>query len=49
MGSWKGPESKGDWFEGVVKSIDDDNETAHVVYDDGDYDENLKWSDIRLL
>jgi len=49
MGAWKGPDNKGEWYEGVVKSINDDKETAHVHYDDGDSDEDLKWSDIRFL
>ena len=49
MGCWKGPSCKGDWYEGVVHSIDDNAQTAHVVYKDGDFDKTLKWSDMRLL
>ena len=48
-GAWKGPACKGDWYDGVVMSINDEARTAHVLYNDGDRDKNLKWSNIRLL
>ena len=47
-GKWKGPECKGDWFEGVIVSIDEINKTVHIQYDDGDEDEDLAWSNLYL-
>ena len=48
-GMWKGPECRGDWYDGVVKKINTKKQTAHVVYDDGDEDTALEWSDMRIL
>ena len=47
-GQWNGPTNKGEWYTGVVKSIDLDNETVHIVYKDGDQDENLSWAQMRI-
>ena len=49
MGCWQGPSCTGDWYEGVVVSIDDEKQTAHVVYNDGDFDKDLKWTNMTLL
>ena len=51
MGMWKGPDCKGDWYEGVVKSVNKRKKTAYVVYDDGDgdCDRALKWVNMRVI
>ena len=49
MGMWTGPECTGDWYEGVVKSINKRKKTAHVVYDDGDSDKVLEWTNMRVI
>lgn len=49
MGMWKGPECTGDWYEGVVKSINKRKKTAHIVFDDGDCDNALEWTNLRVL
>ena len=38
----------GDWYNGVIEKIDEVNETAHVVFDDGDFDEALSWKCIAI-
>ena len=48
-GQWKGPEFKGDWYEGTIVSIDAKNQTVHVRYNDGDSDRKLKWSNMRVI
>ena len=48
-GRWKGPSCEGEWYDGVVKSIDMQNQTVHVVYVDGDEDTDLKWCNMRVL
>lgn len=49
-GQWnQDDEHKGEWYDGIVKSINKANETVHVVYDDGDEDDELKWTDLRIL
>ena len=49
-GKWNqdGP-NKGDWYDGVVKSINVTEKTLHVVFNDGDEDNELSWSDVRIL
>ena len=49
MGCWKGPSCKGDWYEGVIHTINEEKQTVHIIYNDGDFDKNLKWSDMTLL
>ena len=47
---WQGDDpDKGRWYNGKVVSVDHDAETAHVKFDDGDEDDSLSWSDIRIL
>ena len=38
----------GDWYNGVIKKIDMEHETAHVVFDDGDTDPSLPWKCIAI-
>ena len=49
MGKWCGNQFKGDWYEGVVKSINTVKKTVHVVYTDGDHDKELEWSNLRII
>ena len=47
---WQGDDpDKGRWYNGKVVAVDHDAETAHVKFDDGDEDDSLSWSDIRIL
>ena len=39
----------GSWFEGVVVSVDYEEETVHIKYDDGDSDTAVKWIHTRIL
>ena len=49
-GKWnQDDEHNGEWYDGVVKSIDRKNETVHVLFDDGDEDDELKWTDLRII
>ena len=49
-GQWSGDdEFKGEWYEGVIKSIDEVNEKIHIKYDDGDEDYELSWSKVMIL
>ena len=43
-----GPE-KGQWFDGTIVSVNNDAETAHVKFDDGDEDDSLAWRHISCL
>ena len=47
---WQGDDpDKGRWYNGEIVSVNDDAETAHVKFDDGDEDDSLSWNDIRIL
>lgn len=49
-GQWnQDDEHKGEWYDGIVKSIDTKKRTVHVVFDDGDEDEGLQWDKVRIL
>jgi len=49
MGQWKGPEYKGEWYEGVIQTVHSRKRTASVLYDDGCVDPNLKWTQMRII
>ena len=49
MGQWKGPEYKDEWYEGVIQSVHSRKRTASVLYDDGCVDDNLKWTQMRII
>ena len=51
LGFWPDDDDndKGSWFEGVVKGIDYEERTVHVLYDDGDRDDALPWAKCRIL
>ena len=40
-------EHQGEWYNATIRSVDDDSKTAHVVFDDGDEDTCLLWTNIR--
>ena len=44
----KGPE-KGNWFDGVIVSLDYDNRTAHIQFEDGDVDDAVPWTQCSML
>ena len=44
----KGPE-KGNWFDGVIVSLDYDNRTAHIHFEDGDVDDAVPWTQCSML
>ena len=47
---WQGDDpDKGRWYNGEIVPVNDDAETAHVKFDDGDEDDSLSWNDIRIL
>ena len=49
-GKWNQDDKhKGEWYDGVVKSINTSKKTVHIVFDDGDEDDELKWTDLRIL
>ena len=38
-----------DYYDGVVVSIDYQNRTVHIKYDDDDADDAVPWDDTRIL
>ena len=40
-------EHQGEWYNATIRSVDDGNRTAHVVFVDGDEDTCLVWTNIR--
>ena len=49
QGMWQGEENFGEWYEGIVKSVDEKNKTVHIVYNDGDEDTNVSWCHVSIL
>ena len=45
-GKWSGKINTGDWYDGVIVSIDNKTQTVFVKYDDGDHDKSLSWHDV---
>ena len=39
----------GEWFEGVVVSLDYVHRTVHILYSDGDRDDAVPWYKARIL
>ena len=48
-GQWTDEQGKGDWYEGVVESIDFINRTVFIKYDDGDTDDAVPWENTRII
>ena len=49
QGKWKGKENYGEWFDGVVLSVDSKKNTIHIKYEDGDEDVALSWHDVSII
>ena len=43
----KGP-NEGEWYPATVVSISVSDRTAHVLFDDGDVDDDLPWTDMSV-
>ena len=48
-GQWTDEQGKGDWYDGVVKSVDYVNRTVFVEYDDGDTDDSVPWTNTSII
>ena len=48
-GKWDDGEGEGDWYDGVVQSIDYVERTVHILYEDGDRDDAVPWKFTRIL
>ena len=49
QGKWKGDENYGEWFDGVVVSVNNKKKTCHIRYDDGDNDEAVSFHDVSII
>ena len=49
QGKWQGKENYGEWFDGVVISVDSKKKTIHIKYNDGDEDKSLSWYDVSII
>ena len=49
QGKWTGEENYGEWFDGVVLSVNSKKKTIHIKYDDGDEDKSLSWHDVSIM
>ena len=49
QGKWKGDENYGEWFDGVVVSVNNNKKTCHIRYDDGDNDKAVSFHDVSII
>ena len=51
LGFWPNDDGtgKGEWFEGVVQSVDYVDRTVDILYNDGDRDDSVPWNKTRIL
>ena len=49
QGKWKGTENYGEWFDGVVVSVNNKKKTCHIRYDDGDNDKAVSFNDVSII
>lgn len=49
QGKWKGDENYGEWFDGVVVSVNNKKKTCHIQYDDGDKDDAVSFHDVSII
>ena len=48
-GYWPDGEDGGGWFNGTVVSLDYVHRTVHILYEDGDDDDEVPWHKARIL
>ena len=46
---WSGKEENGKWFTGSIRGINEDSQTMHIVYEDGDHDPEVPWGHVMIL
>ena len=46
---WSGEQQHGKWFTGSIRSINEDAQTMHIVYEDGDDDKEVPWGHVMIL
>ena len=50
QGQWRiDDDHKGEWYSGQIKSIDLDQSTIHILFEDGDEDKSLPWSQVTII
>ena len=49
QGKWKGDQNSGEWFDGVVVSVNNKKKTCHIRYDDGDNDKFVSFNDVSII
>ena len=47
-GKWDNEQGVGEWYDGVVVSIDYERQTVFITYDDGDSDDAVPWENTRI-
>ena len=48
-GRWDNDDGTPGWYDGKIVSIDYEQRTAHIRYDDDDIDDSVPWNDVRIL
>ena len=48
-GRWDNDDGTVGWFDGTIVSIDYEQRTAHIHYDDDDIDDSVPWNNVRIL
>ena len=47
---WSGEQENGKWFSGsILRSINVNDKTIHIEYEDGDHDKTLPWDHVMIL
>ena len=46
---WSGKEENGKWFTGSIRGINENSQTMHIVYEDGDVDKEVPWGHVMIL
>lgn len=48
-GRWDNDDGTPGWYDGKIVSIDYEQRTAHILYDDDDIDDSVPWNNVRIL
>ena len=48
-GRWDNDDGTQGWCDGTIVSIDYEQKTAHIKYDDTDTDDSVPWNNVRIL